>query len=276
MTQTTNREIMPLLRLPRDEPCFVFALYGVRLESNLIPLLTAARTCFEALGHPPSHLRLNAPDFGKKPLGFARAWKRLQRVDPTSVTSLTMQTMAEGWNDWIGNGRVMWGLLAKDAMIQMCVGLGHIPDATDKILSQMRDTLVFTQPTYGTGFTLPRSQGPTFRTMGILYGPIGEDGLTSEEGDAIGRWLYDGMHQAKSDPTILRDLYPYNLVTDAQLGVDIDGAPLRDWIAADPGRGQLLPWPEGYTLWTIDPASIPATRTALWPTRVLHASREPA
>jgi hypothetical protein len=70
-------------------------------------------------------------------------------------------------------------------------------------------------------------------------------------------------------------LHPYNLITDAQLAVDIAGTPLRAWIAADPRRGQLISWPHGYTLWTIEPETIPDMRTALWPTRVLYASRVP-
>lgn len=59
------------------------------------------------------------------------------------------------------------------------------------------------------------------------------------------------MYDAVYDDGVMRDVYPYNLLSARHLARDIDGRSLRAWIEAAPSRGRLQAWPDGYALWTV-------------------------
>ena len=62
---------------------------------------------------------------------------------------------------------------------------------------------------------------------------------------------------------ILRDVYPWNFLTQTQLSRKVNALPLQYWVEQDPTRGRIVAVCEGMSLWELDPASLPAVRQSL-------------
>jgi hypothetical protein len=72
----------------------------------------------------------------------------------------------------------------------------------------------------------------------------------------------------------LRDVFSLNWLNEIQLSMPVYGQPLRDWIAATPDRGALIPvsW-NGYSKWEVPVENVDNIRRDLDPTGLLLAGR---
>jgi hypothetical protein len=264
----------------QEQMCFVFSVYGTALErADIVPLLGEADELLAAAGQPTTHLQVRARGFGKPPLRFRNAWKRLQKTAPDDLTSVHLYSFVEDWqttSDWTA----ICYVLPERSYFDLGAGLATMPDAEQRILGFIRRWLDRMRPAYGIGFFRKRGRGADCYGLGIpceygvsdVYdGPEYEKKL--QEMRVIRRWR-DGMRNAVYNDGTQRDVFPYNLLTAVHLERDIDGQSLRDWIHAEPARGQLTECPgAGYALWTVAPEHIPDVRRQLAPSGVLFVLR---
>ena len=255
------------MKARRDEPCFTVALYGVTLEhTDFVPLVRDVIDVFSAAGHWLSHLGTLARGFGKKPLRFARAWKRMEKTHPGDIEAVSLYSLVEGWDstsDWTAICCIdqQWRHLSLGA------GLVGMPDAEAVFFDFVRRWQDRLRPAYGIGFTRRRDQGPNHYTVGVSFS-VGIHSACSgpeyEEKLATSRWSH-GMYEAVYDQGILRDVYRYSLLKPCHLQRAIDGRPLWAWIQETPQRGQLTPFDESgdYTLWTVDTEQVATVRRQL-------------
>lgn len=239
-----------------DDMRFMVCLYGIALDkAEIVPLMGEIDEFLGATGQHPTHLSVRARGFGKKPLLFKRAFKRLQKTAPAELVSVGLYSLVDDWitlGDWTAIGSVF----VEDSYFGLGTSLGTVPDVEQRVVCFVRRWIERMQPAYGIGFYHPLARGPNAYGIGLSYGYsdafFGPDGEASRaESRAVNRWS-DGMDEAVYDRGILRDVYPYSLLTRRHLERNVvDGSRLGDWIQAEPWRGQLSACDNGYTLWTV-------------------------
>lgn len=259
-----------------EEMCFMVSLYGIELDpADIVPLIGDVDQFLGAAGLPASHVSVSARGFGKKPLLFDKAWKRLQKSTPGAVQSASVFSFIEGWESSLRDWTATCDIFPELACFQLGASLVSMPDAEQQVIAFIRDSRSRIRPAYGIGFFRERGRGPACYGIGLGYGrhfPLSSD-PGYEERKLICRWS-DGMRDAVWNDGLLRDVYPYNLLGARQLERDIDGRSLRDWIRADESRGTLGECPDGCALWTVPGEQLDALRRELAPTGALFV-RQP-
>ncbi|HUP80851.1 MAG TPA: hypothetical protein VM260_20035, partial [Pirellula sp.] len=123
-------------------------------------------------------------------------------------------------------------------------------------MSQVVEEAVrFLKPAYGIGFLREKTKGPWWYAVGINYGPAGERLIGEEYEQAVreGHWGGIGIKEQVYRLGYLRNIYPFNFLSQPQLEREIEGFPLREWIAQGSGRGKLTSFAEHMSLWTVEP-----------------------
>lgn len=263
------------MRVPADQMCFLVSLYGTEFSNtDQIPLLGQVIDFLCAADQTPTHLHLCARGFGKKPLRFKRAWKRLQAANAGDVESITALSLLEEWKSQLTDWTAVCCVYPDITCFQLGASLDALPDAEPRIVAFIGQLLDELRPAYGIGFFRKRSRGPSLYGLGMGYGHRAYSGPEYEESLATSRWTYCIEEYADKHQGLLRDVYAYNLLTARHLERAVAGQPLRAWIAARAMRGQLRACADGYWLWTVDRAHIPAVREQLIACDALLAWRE--
>lgn len=255
-----------------DEPCFMMALYGAALtQGEIVPLVGEIAEFFGAAGHPLSHLEVDGRGFGTRPLQFKRAWKRLCKAAAEDIAGVDALALVEGGDSTLSDWAVTSAVDPERAYVHIGASQVVMPDAERQIVAFVRRVLGGIRPVYGIGFVRERARGPSLYGVGIGYGrKLVLSGPEREELSAISRWGHTGKRDRVYDQGIVRDIYPYNLLSACHLEREIDGRPLQAWIADDIERGRLEPWSHGCVLWTVDTEHIPTVRQALTGTGILY------
>jgi hypothetical protein len=117
---------------------------------------------------------------------------------------------------------------------------------------------------YGYLFVRDALCGPWFYTYGISA-PLDYKPLSYDDSEEVGGWanLVAKGGIWSSDGPMFRDLFQVNLVSERHTSAMIDGVGLLDWIAAQPGRGQLESISQGRRLWTLTDDEMVAVRPVL-------------
>lgn len=259
-----------------EELCFMVALFGTRVAADeIVPLVGDAVEFLEAARHPLSHLLVYGRGFGERPLQFKRAWKRLCKAAPEDLEAVGALSFVDGGESPISDFAVTLLVDPEASYVQVGASLEVMPDAERQIVALVRQMLAGIRPVYGIGFIRKRALGPSMYGMGVAYGKeLSLWGPGRAVVSAINRWGRRGMREAVYTQGILRDVYPYNLLSPCHLERDVGGYSLQDWITADSHRGQIHAWPEGLSLWVVEHAQVDAVRSALAPTGILFAYQD--
>jgi hypothetical protein len=118
---------------------------------------------------------------------------------------------------------------------------------------------------YGYAYQRKFSQGPLFYPYGVLSGI--DD---SEERRQITRWnhvyrMSDGGYHLGQ----LRDIHPYNFISQAHFDEKVGDQTLREWIDKDPTRGTLTQLSDTLWSWQVDASHIESVRATLAPTGII-------
>jgi hypothetical protein len=103
------------------------------------------------------------------------------------------------------------------------------------------------------------------------HGTIGNDWSEIDE-EKIWSWSMnynrpDGQYK----PGDLRDIYPYNIISDLHLNRDVHGQTLESWIKSDQTHGTLEKISDTHWLWSIDDQHIPHAQEVLSSANLLVA-----
>jgi hypothetical protein len=133
----------------------------------------------------------------------------------------------------------------------------------------IKDVSQFSDFEYGIGFDRMYRRGPDMYCLGVISS-MGRDRIPDDEEDQISCWSREYL-RTDGDYTIgdLRDIYPYNMLTEPHLIRQVGSQTLKDWILSNPKHGTLEKVTDKHWLWSIDPEQIPMIQETLEPTGIL-------
>ncbi len=127
---------------------------------------------------------------------------------------------------------------------------------------------------YGIGLNWPYDWGPDGYCYGSIHLPARGARPSDETQIQIGSWRrYYGRPNGKYKIGDLRDIYPYNMLTEPHLIRQVGSQTLKDWILSNPKHGTLEKVTDKHWLWSIDSEQIPMIQEALEPTGILLCYR---
>ena len=149
-----------------------------------------------------------------------------------------------------------------------------------ELLDVTRTLLALAAPRYGYVFFRDKSiRGHAGGTalcygMGIPTVSLEHALEKSDETPFLQEWRLHVEKLRLYDKGILRDLYRWNFLNEAQLRRKVERKQLRNWIAADPSRGELQEIEGPLQLWMLTDEQIANVRPVLWDAGVLFNWRD--
>ncbi|MCC6126742.1 MAG: hypothetical protein IT426_17405 [Pirellulales bacterium] len=240
----------------------VVAFYGLQFSKSRIE--TSYRDLvewFDTLGYHPDTSNVSGKGFSDKLGSFERNDQKIKKRNFSDVNGFSLFRLAPGGQipgfDWSVNAEVI-----KDyscCIVGVRSSIAFIPG--ELLLSIARKLIRTFCPIYGIGYLRSMDLGPTFFAMG---GNIGTNlwGEDRKLADRIQKWSDLGIEERCYEKGLLRDVYPWNFLTDTQLDRLIEGVPLREWIKLDENRG-IISYLEGNMwLWEVQEAQLLSVRIA--------------
>lgn len=124
------------------------------------------------------------------------------------------------------------------------------------------------QITYGYGFQRQFSKGPGYYIYDFQYGLDRASVEDREEARRINLWrdervdyLSPGSFRHLSG--LLRDVFPFNILTMPHLSQKVEGVRFDEWIAAREDRGRISPIAKDVWGWVVPDRLLPEIRTSL-------------
>lgn len=101
---------------------------------------------------------------------------------------------------------------------------------------------------------------------------ISDSDLSRNEKDKIRSWnLNFNLEDGQYKPGDLRDVYPYNIISELHLNRNVHGQTLESWIKSDPSHGTLEKISDTHWLWTVEDQHIPKAQEVLSSAHLLVA-----
>lgn len=124
-----------------------------------------------------------------------------------------------------------------------------------------RRLCILSDMSYGIGYQRDFRLGPDLYAYGMVSG-LKHTADDIAAADRIGAWFRERLNEKRHLAGMLRDIYPYNILSDAHLSQRMNGISLKDWIKRDHANGRLSPITRNNWLWEIDCRSIEDIRKA--------------
>jgi hypothetical protein len=251
----------------------VLALYGLHFSPD------RAEACyrhlvewFDSLGCHPDRSEVSGDGFSENVGVFDRFDNRLKRSGFEGVRGFSLYRLVPGGDipgyDWSVNAEVY----QQESYCIIGARSSIAPIPGDSMLSIGRTLIRDLSPVYGIGFRREMSLGPSLYAMGGCMG-LQPWGAEKPEGDRIERWRTFGIEQRVYETGLLRDVYPWNLLTHLQLNQQIDGIPLGQWIEQDQNCGSLSVLVNNIWLWEVPEAQMRRVRLALGKAGIVFDAR---
>lgn len=248
---------------PTNTQCVVIALYGIQPTARCGELIYGlALSWFERLGICPDLLGITGTRLSDKMLSFDTQNRKLRQSGFGVIDSYTIVCSADNAHsseDFFAT--VHWSCSHKVCVI----AVDETYETMDSLLLTCKPFIDVADPQYGIGYFRERRRGPVLFALGVNKGgPIVMTGEAYEQARNISRWSNIGNLNQVYLQGILRDVFRWNLLTEAQLQRDVAGVSLEDWIRADATRGTLTPFTRNMRLWEIEEARVATIRQVLW------------
>lgn len=247
------------MKSPRKVRHSVVAFYGIDNNKSVLKA-TYARSLdwFRKFALRPDLIGTNLT---KKVVDFSRLEKtmpsKLSELHRFGIYSLPegVESLWDGVNLEVGiNLDIKCFRLSFDSSI---LAIGAPP-----LLEICKEIVEVLNPNYGIGFTRIFGLGPSLYAMGVIFGDI--CALSDKEKVKIGKWGSYGMEKEVFRAGMLRDVYPWNFLSNSQLKAKRQNQTLEEWIGERRGRGILSRLTKGMFLWSLDEQEIPAVRKAMY------------
>ncbi|MBM3633600.1 MAG: hypothetical protein FJX03_07890 [Alphaproteobacteria bacterium] len=153
----------------------------------------------------------------------------------------------------------------------LCFDEDTIPFSYGVLEQLLVDLCQLCSPKYGIGFMRDEKHGPDAYAIGFSQGLklAYENPEHGKERERISKWLdvYRGKEGYQTGD--LRDIYPFNVLSQAHLNRLINGHRFQDWVQASTERGQLKQISETVSTWWVEPENIPYVREVLAPSGMI-------
>jgi hypothetical protein len=249
-----------------SDECSAIAFYGIAPGVRTLEgVYQAVARWFEGVGYRPDRAAVGTPGLKPRWTTLRGAERKLKGLSDRSVASFELVSLLPGaripQNDYflVASASLKYSyvdLVCRSSIARLSRA------ALLPIASQIAETV---EPAYGIGFCRPHHLGPPMYAIGIVQGlglPSQRTAAEDAEASSISHWG-DGVFARVWEKGLLRDVYPWNFLMAAQLEAQVEGTPLKRWIAANEARGQLEPFVGGLWFWELANDHIPAVRQAL-------------
>jgi len=246
----------------KKDQCTVVALYGLHTDSNALSHFhEELLQWFQRYGAGPDKMAIQGKGYTGKVGAFARTDSQLRKRGFDDIESIALFSM-------LAEGTIPvrdWRMTAEVALTPSCAVFAAHTSMVDEqgMLEIARRAIAQLQPDYGLGYLRESRLGPAMYGMGVSYGINAFSGPEYDESVNISRWGDTAMPQHIYREGILRDIYPNNFLTEAQLARSIEGVSLASWIQQDSGRGSLAEFQDNVSLWSLNDSEIAYVREVL-------------
>jgi hypothetical protein len=254
-----------------SEECSAVAFYGIEPGAKAVEsFYRTVVQWFTDLGYPPDKVGITWPDRFGKLISFARGAAQLRKAGFEGVRAI--EILASTPDALTGHGYFLEAAFSGKAdrsYAQVGARSSLATLSAESMLPIARTLAGALKPAYGFGHRMPHADGPELYVFGMGHGPGIASGEAYEEERNQCRWGDMAMPMQLYRQGVLRDVYPWNFLTEPQLTRKVQGLPLARWIARSPRRGRLSPFWEGMSLWEVEEADRPQVREALWQAGVI-------
>jgi hypothetical protein len=248
----------------------VIAFYGLNPKAHgLRDVYESVLRWSDSVGDPPNRLGVHGLGFGGKMRDFSRTDSKLRKAGFESIESFDLESVSAAPESSSVAGTRGAADAAWEASVSLTFNYGYLACSTKvaKLDSSMRSIaesfIKHLRPSYGIGYYRERRLGPGYYAIGLAYG-LDTAGPEYEEGLNIGRWGDIACMKQLYREGLLRDIYPWNFLTEPHVRRRIGGQPLRSWIRSHPNRGRLQELDHNAALWTVSKSERTSVRRALW------------
>lgn len=248
-----------------SEECSALAFYGIE------PSPKAAESFYHTIvkwfneqGCPPDKMGVTGPGHSDKVISFRRGNAKLLKAGFEGITDIELISTIPGARIPGHDYYLTATYDGRDKSLKAdVVARSSIATLSPTSMLPMARTLAqHLNPAYGIGYRREHRLGPELYASGICMG-LGLTGADDEEAMNISRWGYVGIVKQVYREGLLRDVYPWNFLTQPQLNRQVGQVPLQEWIGEDPRRGNLAPLCDGITLWEVARGNLLDVRLAL-------------
>jgi len=196
---------------------------------------------------------------GKNGVRNFKAMERALKAGGFSgLKSLEMYSLLEGAKNQLEGCNLEVFLSPQHSISFVSFNSSMLPFGSAPFLDLAAQLIDLLTPSYGIGFAQIHAVGPTYFAMGLGYG-----NAPREHKDLTRSWGVFIEHQLFLSG-FLGGVFPWNLLTKAQLQIVVDGFPLQVWISQESDRGKLRPMPKNMVLWTVANEHLAGVRQALY------------
>ncbi|ODA36607.1 hypothetical protein [Planctopirus hydrillae] len=228
------------------------ALYGLaNAPDNIRMFHENAVEYFRSIGCHPDRISIDGSGFSGKTGDFKKINARFSRATPTEVASISMYSMLPNGDTPL----VDWQAISFiDTSSKSCVVVAihsSFVEMNDPSFVEFSRTCVsLLSPAYGYLFSQAKDNGPFFYAMGMNFG-VPSNFKTSDSQLAISRWGDVGLEQEVYRQGVLRDVFPYNYLSEAHVSRRIGDKTFTQWVDSDSWRGTIRPINEKAWLWRV-------------------------
>ena len=243
------------------DECGVVAFYGLHVQREALSLFyDELLQWFNKYGARPNKLAVEGDGYSGKTGAFSRIDSQLRERGFRGIESISVFSMSSDGTIPI----LDWNMTAEVSLKPSCaVFSGHSSFVDETaMLDIARQAVVHLKPDYGIGYWRESRLGPVMYAMGISHGINSFSGPEYEEGVKISRWT-EGMNENVYCDGLLRDIYPYNFLTDEQTSRNVGNVTLARWIQEDSKRGRLIEFQDHVSLWLLNESEITYVREVL-------------
>ena len=240
----------------------IVAFYGCQISHDRLErLYDGLLSWFDALHAHPGKLGIRGEGFTGKVGAFRTNDSRLRKAGFAKVEGLSLYCLKPGGEVPLWDWQVSAEVVAQGAICTIGASPSHAALPGDALRMASEIAIKALTPKYGIGFRREMRLGPSLYATGLVQGlqPWGEERL---EADRIAAWKM-GNRNKVYEHGILRDLYPWNFLTDLQHGREIEGKSLKHWIEAHPEFGTLSALADLMLLWEVQDSALSRVRTTL-------------
>ena len=248
-----------------------FALYGfTRTAYPIGRLYEWVVDRFTQFGCDPD---LSGGSFNGKSNGRYKSFRsydrKVRNLKFAEMTSWSLLDIPDGLPDEI-HGQDMYAVYSLRAKPLSTFFVLHMREQVlgnrhSEFMEMLRQACQMLSPLYGIVYTRPFHYGPSLYGMGMMEN---DDPFLDDEN--MNKWRAMMRNEAY---TLLRSVYPYNVLSSIQLNIAFNDTNLENWIRASPKRGTFSPLTDTLTLWTVPEDRIRPVRDELWQAGVILDSK---
>jgi hypothetical protein len=250
--------------MQQDDAKVVIAFYGVKRELESIQaFFSIASSWIREQGREPNKVSITYSDRKRKLISYNGAVLEFKKYNFSTVTDISLFSLNPGDTIPLRDFSAMGSYSLNDAYSIIAVKSCIAAMAFSNWSSVVKYLLESCSPTYGIGYERANLFGPVPYAIGIAEG-LGFSGNDYEEAKHISRWGHTGMPQAVFRIGKLRDVYPWNFISNTHLSQYIHGESLQSWIRKNNHeRGFLTQLSNALWLWEIQTDNLDKVRRGL-------------